>query len=54
MREEDQAQDENRLIAQRRAKLAAQRKKGTAFSNHFRRDALAQDLQDTLSGEVKG
>lgn len=53
MRKEDEAQDENRLIAQRRAKLAAQRKKGAAFPNHFRRDALAQDLQDTLSGKSK-
>ncbi|MXY14576.1 MAG: lysine--tRNA ligase [Proteobacteria bacterium] len=53
MREKDQAQDENRLIAQRRSKLAEQRKKGAAFPNHFRRDALARDLQDTLSGKSK-
>ena len=53
MVKEDQAQDENRLIAQRRSKLAEQRKKGAAFPNHFRRNAFARDLQDTLSGKSK-
>ncbi len=48
MSEENQVQDENRLIAQRRIKLGTLRKKGTAFPNHFRRDSYAQDLQDTL------
>ncbi|WP_133490618.1 lysine--tRNA ligase [Alcanivorax sp. 24] len=37
--------DENRLIAERRAKLAAWREEGAAFPNDFRRDALAADLQ---------
>ncbi|KYZ86135.1 lysine--tRNA ligase [Alcanivorax sp. KX64203] len=37
--------DENRLIAERRAKLAAWREQGAAFPNDFRRDALAADLQ---------
>jgi len=41
----DQQQDENKLIAQRREKLAALRSNGAAFPNHFRRDALAADLQ---------
>src|SRR5690606_37764400 len=36
---------ENRLIAERRAKLAAWREQGAAFPNDFRRDALAADLQ---------
>ena len=33
--------DENKLIAERRAKLAELRKAGAAFPNDFRRDALA-------------
>jgi len=36
--------DENHLIAERRAKLAKLRERGNAFPNHFRRDALAADL----------
>ncbi len=36
--------DDNRLIAERRAKLAALRARGPAFPNDFRRDALAADL----------
>ena len=38
-------QDENHLIAERRAKLARLRERGQAFPNDFRRDALAADLQ---------
>jgi lysyl-tRNA synthetase class 2 len=38
-------QDENKLIAERRAKLAAIRGQGVAFPNDFRRDAYAGDLQ---------
>ncbi len=38
-------QDENRLIAERREKLAAQREQGNAFPNTFRRDSYAGDLQ---------
>ena len=34
-------QDENQIIAERRAKLAALRAHGQAFPNDFRRDALA-------------
>ncbi len=46
--------DENKLIAQRREKLARLRAQGNAFPNDFRRDALAADLHaryDALSGE---
>ena len=41
---EPAAPDDNRLIAERRAKLAAWRAAGSAFPNAFRRDALAADL----------
>ncbi len=37
-------QDDNKLIAQRREKLAQLRAAGEAFPNDFRRDALAGDL----------
>ncbi|MGI8739593.1 MAG: lysine--tRNA ligase [Gammaproteobacteria bacterium] len=46
--------DENKLIAQRREKLASLRAKGHAFPNDFRRDALAGDLHsqyDALDDE---
>jgi lysyl-tRNA synthetase class 2 len=36
--------DENHLIAERRAKLARLRERGIAFPNDFRRDALAGDI----------
>ena len=39
-----QGNDDNSLIEQRRAKLAALRAAGPAFPNDFRRDALARDL----------
>ena len=38
--------DENHLIAERRAKLAALRAQGIAFPNDFRRADYAHDLQD--------
>src|SRR3954467_3196129 len=38
--------DENKLIAERRAKLAVARSEGQAFPNDFRRDALAGELHD--------
>ncbi len=41
--------DENRLIAERRAKLAALRTQGIAFPNDFRREDYAQDLQDAYA-----
>ncbi len=49
----DQQQDENKLIAQRREKLAAMRDNGNAFPNFFRRDALASELQDRLGDKSK-
>jgi lysyl-tRNA synthetase class 2 len=46
-------QDENRLIAERREKLAALREVGNAFPNKFRRDSYAQDLQDAYAEKSK-
>ncbi len=40
----EQSQDENKLIAQRRAKLNELREKGIAFPNDFRRNTLAGEL----------
>src|SRR5690606_36202531 len=47
MTDEQQQQqlDENKLIAQRREKLARLRESGNAFPNDFRRTALAGELQ---------
>ncbi|MDX5376797.1 MAG: lysine--tRNA ligase [Halomonas sp.] len=50
--------DENRLIAERRAKLAARREHaaasgGSAFPNDFRRDSLAADLAAELGEKDK-
>jgi lysyl-tRNA synthetase, class II len=45
-------QDENQIIAERRAKLAALREKGQAFPNDFRRDALAGDLHARYDGDT--
>lgn len=47
------SQNENRLIAERRAKLAAIRKQRQPFPNTFRRDSHAQELQDLLGGKSK-
>ncbi len=47
-------QDENQIIAERRAKLAELRKRGVAFPNDFTREHLAADLHgtwDTKSNE---
>jgi lysyl-tRNA synthetase, class II len=44
-----EAPEENRLIAERRAKLAAARERGNAYPNTFRRDALAQHLQSAYA-----
>ncbi|MGB0732557.1 MAG: lysine--tRNA ligase [Pontibacterium sp.] len=46
MSQNTQPQDENRLIAERREKLAALREDGNAFPNGFRRDSYAHDLQE--------
>ncbi len=40
----DQVQDENKLIAQRREKLARLREQGIAFPNDFRRNVVAGEL----------
>ncbi len=40
----DNTQDENKLIAQRRAKLAELREQGNAFPNDFRRNTMAGEL----------
>lgn len=45
--------DENRLIAERREKLAELRVQGQAFPNTFRRDSYAQDLQDSYGDKSK-
>lgn len=44
MNDKAQPQDENRLIAERRAKLARLRESGVAFPNDFKRDSLAGEL----------
>src|ERR1700722_9462065 len=47
--DEDGGDDDNRLIAERRAKLAAWRERAVAFPNDFRRDALAAQLLTTYT-----
>ena len=49
----DQQQDENKLIAQRREKLKLKREQGAAFPNKFRRDSLAATLQVELAHKDK-
>jgi lysyl-tRNA synthetase, class II len=43
--------DENHLIAERRAKLAKLRERGIAFPNDFRRNARAADLLNAYGGK---
>jgi lysyl-tRNA synthetase class 2 len=43
--------DDNHLIAERRAKLARLRQGGSAYPNGFRRDALAADLLTAYGGK---
>ena len=45
--------EENKLIAERRAKLASLRERGNAFPNDFRRTAKAGELQSTFGEETK-
>lgn len=45
--------DENQQIAVRREKLAALREQGNAYPNDYRRDALAQDLNDKYGAVEK-
>ena len=49
----DSTQDENKLIAQRRDKLATLRANGGAFPNSFRRGSLAAELQAALGDKSK-
>lgn len=54
----DQQQDENKLIAERRAKLATIREQAiadnsSAFPNNFRREDLAADLQTQYGEQLK-
>jgi len=51
--EQDGAQDENKLIAERRTKLTALREQRNAYPNDFRRSALAGDLQAQNAGREK-
>jgi lysyl-tRNA synthetase, class II len=46
-------QDENKLIAERRGKLAAIREKRNAFPNDFRRTASADELQSRFGDDAK-
>jgi lysyl-tRNA synthetase class 2 len=46
-------QEENKLIAQRKEKLAAVREQGNAFPNDFRRDSLCADLQKQYAEKTK-
>lgn len=48
-----EAQDENKLIAERRQKLAAIREKGNAFPNDFRRADKSVDLQAQFGEKTK-
>lgn len=48
--EAPERQDENKLVAQRREKLAQRRVQGNAFPNDHRRDALAGDLLGAHGG----
>ncbi|WP_079202938.1 lysine--tRNA ligase [Pseudomonas sp. CC6-YY-74] len=46
-------QEENKLIAQRKEKLAAAREQGNAFPNDFRRDSYCADLQKQYVDKTK-
>ncbi|WXL27093.1 lysine--tRNA ligase [Ectopseudomonas mendocina] len=50
---EERQHEENKLIAQRKEKLAAVREQGNAFPNDFRRDSLCADLQKQYEGKTK-
>lgn len=53
MSEENENQNENDLIAQRRQQLQELRKAGNAFKNDFKRDSLAADLLEKYSEHSK-
>ena len=46
-------EEENKLIAQRKEKLAVVREQGNAFPNDFRRDNYCADLQKTYADKTK-
>jgi lysyl-tRNA synthetase class 2 len=46
-------QDDNKIIAERRAKLAAIREQGVAFPNDFRPEHKAADLQERYAGKSR-
>ncbi|MDJ0879046.1 MAG: lysine--tRNA ligase [Halieaceae bacterium] len=46
-------EDENKLVAERRAKLTALRERGTAFPNDFRRNGWAGELQSRYADADK-
>jgi len=46
--DDDQRQDEGKLIAERRSKLDSLRAQGNAYPNDFRRNATADELQRTF------
>ncbi len=46
-------QDENQIVAERRAKLARLRERGPAYPNDFRRRDLAADLQAAHGAKTK-
>ncbi len=49
----EQQYDDNKLIAERRAKLTQLRRNGNAFPNGFRRDSLAGALQERFGDKDK-
>lgn len=46
-------QDENKIIAERRAKLDSLREQGDAFPNDYRRDSYAADLHEAYGAKEK-
>lgn len=50
---DDNHQDENKLIAERRGKLADLREIGNAYPNHFKRDDMAADLHAAYSDKER-
>ena len=50
---EEQIQDENKLIAQRREKLGELRAQGNAYPNDFRRDSMAGELHEQYAQNEK-
>ena len=50
---EERQHEENKLIAQRKEKLAAVREQGNAFPNDFRRDSLCAELQKEYAEKTK-